>query len=160
VAVGALVLLLTLLTMAIMDDPTPSQDIRILDWIVGWDLGRVTTLLKIVSTITDKIAGFVYVALAAISLLLTGKAKAEIVFTGVGVTIGAVAVMGDFTLGELLDRSDQWHPRKRFLLLFQVGTSSPPQCFWVHKFLGHLLAFKGKISAANVSRLHCNRTVG
>ena len=59
---------------------------------------------KIVSTITDKIAGFVYVALAAISLLLTGKAKAEIVFTGVGVTIGAVAVMGDFTLGELLDR--------------------------------------------------------
>jgi hypothetical protein len=37
VAVGALVLLLTLLTMAIMNDPTPSQDIRILDWIVGWD---------------------------------------------------------------------------------------------------------------------------
>jgi len=38
VAVGALVLLLTLLmTMAIMDNPSPSQDIRILDWIVGWD---------------------------------------------------------------------------------------------------------------------------
>ncbi len=37
VAVGALVLLLTLLTMAIMNDPTPSQNIRILDWIVGWD---------------------------------------------------------------------------------------------------------------------------
>jgi len=49
-----------------MDDPTPSQDIRILDWIVGWDFWGVTTLLKIVSTITDKVAGFVYVALAAI----------------------------------------------------------------------------------------------
>ena len=36
-AVCALVLLLTLLAMAIMDDPTPSQDIRILDWIVGSD---------------------------------------------------------------------------------------------------------------------------
>jgi undecaprenyl-diphosphatase len=64
----------------------------------------VTTLLKIVSTITDKMAGFVYVALAAIYLLLTGKAKASILFTGVGVTIGAVAVIGDFTLGELVDR--------------------------------------------------------
>ena len=49
-------------------------------------------------------ASFVYAALAAIYLLLTGKAKAAIVFTGVGVTIGAVAVMGDFTLGELVDR--------------------------------------------------------
>ena len=66
VAVGALVLLLTLLTMAIMDNPSPSQDIRILDWIVDWDFWGVTTLLKIVSTITDKVAGFVYVALAAI----------------------------------------------------------------------------------------------
>jgi hypothetical protein len=65
-AVGALVLMLTLLTMEIMDDPTPSQDIKILDWIVGWDFWGVTTLLKIVSTITDKMAGFVYVALAAI----------------------------------------------------------------------------------------------
>ena len=65
-AVGALVLMLTLLTMEIMDDPTPSQDIRILDWIVDWDFWGVTTLLKIVSTITDKMAGFVYVALAAI----------------------------------------------------------------------------------------------
>jgi hypothetical protein len=37
-----------------------------LDWIVGWDFWGVTTLLKIVSTITDKVAGFVYVALAAI----------------------------------------------------------------------------------------------
>ena len=121
VAVGALVLLLTLLTMAIMNDQTPSQDIRILDWIVGWELGRVTTLLKIVSTITDKIAGFVYVALAAISLLLTGKAKAEIVFTGVGVDIGAVAVMGDFTLGELLDRIRPMAPSEKISPAFPSG---------------------------------------
>jgi len=33
----------------------------------------VTTLLKIVSTITDKMAGFIYVALAAIYLILTGQ---------------------------------------------------------------------------------------
>ena len=39
----------------------------------------MTTLLKIVSTITDNMAGFVYAALAAIYLLLTGKAKAAIV---------------------------------------------------------------------------------
>ena len=64
----------------------------------------MTTLLKIVSTITDKMADFVYVALAAIYLLLTGKARAAIVFTGVGVTIGSVADIGDFTLGELVDR--------------------------------------------------------
>ena len=64
----------------------------------------MTTLLKIVSTITDNVAGFVYVALAAIYLLLTGKAKTAIVFTEVGVTIGALAVMDDFTLGELVDR--------------------------------------------------------
>ena len=143
-AVGALVLLLTLLTMAIMDDPTPSQDIRILDWIVGWDFWGVTTLLKIVSTITNNMAGFVYVALAAIYLLLTGKAKAAIVFTG--------RVGGHHPTTGI--------PGKDFSCFSKWARLYRHSVFLVRQFLEHLLPFRGKISAANVSRLHCHRTVG
>ncbi len=42
-AVGILATLLDLLTKAIMDNPSASQDIRVMNWIVGWDLRGLTT---------------------------------------------------------------------------------------------------------------------
>ena len=38
VAFGILASLLALLTKAIMDNPTPSQDIRVMDWMIGFCL--------------------------------------------------------------------------------------------------------------------------
>ena len=104
----------------------------------------VTTPLTIVSTITDKMAGFVYVALAAIYMLLTGKAKAAIVFTG--------RVGGHHPTTGI--------PGKDFSCFSKWARLYHHSVFLVRKFLEHLLPFRGKISAANISRLHCHRTVG
>ena len=37
VAFGVLAVLLSLVTKAIMDNPSPPQDIRIMEWVAGWD---------------------------------------------------------------------------------------------------------------------------
>jgi len=103
-AVGILATPLALLTIAITDNPTPSQDISVMNWIVGWDLWGLTTFFDIVSIVTTSEAGVVYGLLGITLLLLLGKARPAIVFTGVGVTIAVVAILGDFTLGEIVDR--------------------------------------------------------
>ena len=104
VAVGILATLLTLLTKAVVDDPDLSQDIRLMNWIVGWDLWGLTTFFNLTSAATSAEAGIVYGSLGVMFLLLLGKTRPAIVFTGVGVTIAVVAILGDFTLGELVDR--------------------------------------------------------
>ena len=104
ISVAVLATLLTLLTMAISDNPTPAQDIRVMDWIVGWDLRGLTTFFDGVSAATSAEAGIAYGSMGVIFLLLLGKTRPAIVFTGVGVTIAVVAILGDFTLGELVDR--------------------------------------------------------
>ena len=103
-AVGVLATLLALLTKAIMDDPTPSQDIKVLDWVAGWDLRGLTTFFDVVSFVTGPEPGIIYGLLGVTFLLLLGKTRPAIVFTVVGVTIGLVAILGDFTLGEIVDR--------------------------------------------------------
>lgn len=95
---------LALLAIAIKDSPTPSQDIRVMNWIVGWDLRGLTTFFDVVSIVTTSNAGIIYGLLGATFLLLLGKTRAAMVFTGVGVTIAFVAILGDFTLGEIVDR--------------------------------------------------------
>ncbi|MCH8298430.1 MAG: phosphatase PAP2 family protein, partial [Chloroflexi bacterium] len=102
--VGGLATLLALLTKAIMDNPTPSQDIRVLDWVAGWDLRGLTTFFDVVSFVTGPEPGIIYGLLGVTFLLLLGKTRPAIVFTVVGVTIGLVAILGDFTLGEIVDR--------------------------------------------------------
>ena len=102
--VGILATLLALLTIAIMDNPTPSQDIRVMNWIVGWDLRGLTTFFDVVSFVTSAFAGAIYVPLGLIFLLLLGKTRPAIVFGLVALTIGFVAILGDFALGEFVDR--------------------------------------------------------
>ena len=102
--VGILAASLALLTKTIMDNPTPSQDIRVMDWVVGWDLRGLTTFFDIVSFVTGPEPGIIYGLMGVTFLLLLGKTRPAIVFTAVGVTIGAVAILGDFTLGEIVDR--------------------------------------------------------
>ena len=104
VAVGILATLLALLTVAIANNPTPSQDVSVLDWVAGWDLPGVTTFFDVVSLITDAEAGIIYGVMGIGFLLLMGKARAAVVFGVVGLTIGVVAILGDYTLGEIVGR--------------------------------------------------------
>ena len=99
-AVAILVTLLVLLTVAIKDNPTPSQDVSVLDSVAGWDLRGLTTFFDVVSFVTSAWAGIIYGSVGIAFLLLLGKTRAAIVFFAVGLTIGLVAVLGDFTLGE------------------------------------------------------------
>jgi len=103
-AVGILVALLALLTKAISDNPMSSQDERVMNWIVGWDLPGLTTFFDVVSAVTSSQAGFIYGPLAIIFLLLLGKIRPAIVFAVVGVSIAAVALTADFSLGQIVDR--------------------------------------------------------
>jgi len=103
-AVGILATLLALLTKAILDNPTPSQDVRVLDWVAGWDLRGLTTFFDVVSFVTSAKAGIIYGAVGIGFLLLLGKTRASVVFGAVGLTIAVVAILGDFTLGEIVDR--------------------------------------------------------
>ena len=115
-AVGILVALLALLTKAISDNPSASQDIRVMNWIVGWDLRGLTTFFDIVSFVTSSKAGFIYGPLGIIFLLLLGKTRPAIVFATVGLIIAAVALAADYSLGEIvgrgrpLDESDNAFP--------------------------------------------------
>ena len=104
VAVGILVALLALLTNAMSDNSIPSQDRRVADSIVGWDLRGLTTLFDIVSSVTGAKAGFIYGPLGLIFLLLLGKTRPAIVFAVVGVSIAVVAGAADFSLGQIVDR--------------------------------------------------------
>jgi undecaprenyl-diphosphatase len=88
-----------------MDDPTPSQDIAVMDWIVDWDLPGLGRFFEGVSFLTGVKAGLIYGSLGIAALLLLGKNRPAIVFGAIGLTIGLIAVLGDYTLGELVDRS-------------------------------------------------------
>lgn len=121
----------------------------------------VTTLLKIVSTITDKMAGFVYVALA--SNLPASNWQSQ----------GGDCVHWSWSYHRCGGGHGRFYarrvggprpttgiPGKDFSCFSKWARLRRHSVFGVRTFLGHLLPFKDKISAANVSRLHCNRTVG
>jgi len=103
-AVGTLVALLALLTKAISDNPSASQDVRVLNWIAGWDLRGLTTYFEVVSFVASAKSGFIYGPLGIIFLLLLGKTRPAIVFAVVGVSIAVVALAADFSLGQIVDR--------------------------------------------------------
>jgi len=73
VAFGVLAVLLSLVTKAIMDNPSPPQDIRIMEWVAGWDFRGLTTFFNIVSFVTGPRPGIVYGLMGVTFLLLLGK---------------------------------------------------------------------------------------
>ena len=103
-AAAALSTLLALLTMAIMNNPVPSQDVAVMDWISGADWPGMRTFFEVVSFLTSSKAGLIYGPAGIAFLLLLRKPRAALVFTIVGGTIGVIAVLGDYTLGEVVDR--------------------------------------------------------
>ena len=104
-AVTALTVLLTLLTFAINEGQTPSQDVTILEWMAELDIPLLGGISKAISGLTNNYpaAGM---GLAGISFLwLIGMTRTAVAFGIAGVIIGAVAFGGDQTLGVIVDRS-------------------------------------------------------
>ena len=96
--------LLAVLTKAIIGNPTSTQDLTIMTWVAGWNLPGLDTLSVVLSALTSAYAGLVYGPAAIAALFLMGKRDAAVGFGVVGLTVALVAVLGDYTLGELVDR--------------------------------------------------------
>ena len=104
-AVGVLTALLALLTIAIENNPEPSQDLRVFNWISGWDVPGLTGFLKAVSFLTNSVPGMVLALGGIFFLWLLGLSREAKAFAVVGAILGSVVFLGDATLGELVDRS-------------------------------------------------------
>ena len=103
-AVAALSTLLALLTMAIMNNPVPSQDVAVMNWVAGRDWPGLETFFAVLSFLTSAKGGVIYVSAGIAFLLILRKPRMALVFAVVGATIGFVAVLGDYTLGQVVDR--------------------------------------------------------
>lgn len=135
-ALGVLVALTALLTKAISDNPSALQDIKVMNWIVGWDLRGVSTYFDVVSAVTHTQAGIVYGGLAVTFLLLLGKTRPAIIFTAVGVSIAAVALAADHSLGLIVDRGRPLDPSH---LAFPSGHTYSTTVFF--SFIGFLAVY-------------------
>lgn len=102
--VGVLTTLLALLSIAIKNNPFPALDQAVLTWVAGWDLPVLAGFFKTVSILTGKWPAL-GLGLAGIAILLVlGKARAALALAIVGATVAAVAVWGDYFLGEAVGR--------------------------------------------------------
>ena len=97
--------LAALLTAAIVANPIPSQDLAILNWIRGWDLPGLSAFFTVVDVLTSLKAGLIYGAAGLAGLLIARMHKTALVFVLVGAVAAAVSFLGDYALGDLVDRS-------------------------------------------------------
>ena len=104
-AVVGLMTLLVLLTLAIDDGATPSQDRTVLDWVTGRDAPMLDGIVKGISGLTSNFPAM-GLGLAGIAFLwLVGLGRAALAFAIIGVVVGVVAFLGNYTLGEIVGRS-------------------------------------------------------
>ena len=102
---GTFSILLALLTVAVMNESTLAQDLKVTDWITGWSLPGLSSLLGSFSMLTDARARVIYGVLGIGVLIIAGKRRSALAFAGVGAIIALIAVLGDYTLGELVGRT-------------------------------------------------------
>ena len=102
---SALAALIALLAIAINNNPLPAQDLAVMDWMTGWDLPGLSSFFAVVSFLTSAKAGVVYGPMGIAVLLLLRKTRAALGFAVVGGIIAVVAVLGDYTLGEVVGRT-------------------------------------------------------
>lgn len=97
--------LAALLTAAIVADPIPSQDLATLNWIRSWDLPGLSAYFTVVSLLTTLKAGLIYGVIGLAGLLIARGPKTALAFLLVGVAAAVVSFLGDYALGDLVDRS-------------------------------------------------------
>ena len=101
----ALVTLATLLTVAVISDPLSSKDVTVMNWIRGWDLPGLSGFFSLISALTSLNAGLVYGVVGLGGLFITRQRKTALAFVVVGVIAAVASFIGDFTLGELVERT-------------------------------------------------------
>ena len=104
VAVGVLIALLAVLTIAIEDSPESSMDFRVLNWIAGWDLSGLVWLFAFVSFLTNNIPGLLMALFAVGFLWLLGLSRESKALLIIWMILGVVVYLGDATLGEWVGR--------------------------------------------------------
>ena len=104
-AAVVLATLATLLTVAVIVDPEPSQDLTVMRWIRGWDLPGLSGFFRLISALTSVNAGLVYGVVGLSGLFITQQRKTALAFVFVGAVAAVASFIGDFTLGELVERT-------------------------------------------------------
>ena len=103
-AVGTLLTLLILLSVAVKDGPTPSVDQTVLDWVAGRDFPGLAGIVDGLNFLTSNWPAMA-LGLAGITFLwLVGMNREAAAFAIVGGIVGVVAFLGDLTLEELVGR--------------------------------------------------------
>jgi len=101
---GVLAALIALLTMSLMNNPFPSQDLEVFSWVTGLNIAGLAGFFKVVSLLTDAKVALVYGMAGMAVLLYLKQLKLALILGAVGAVAAAGAVVSDFTLGELVGR--------------------------------------------------------
>ena len=143
VAAAVLAASLVLLAIAIENDPVPSQDQTVLDWVVSRDYPLVSGLSEGVTFLTDNRTSFALGLLVITFFWLIGLSRAAVGFAVVGGVIVVVAFLGDTILGEIVGCSSPLDERQVSFPSGHVFGSTVFYGFW--GFLGVHYRLKKKI---------------
>ena len=102
---ATLAALLAILTVSVTENRFLAQDLSLMNWVTGWNFPGLSALFSIISFLTGATAGLIYGSLGITFLLLLGKTREAVIFTVVGLTIAAISIFGDYTLGHLVARA-------------------------------------------------------
>ena len=101
---AVLTVIVVILAVAIKNNPYPSQDLAIMDWVIGWNIPGLAGFLNAISFLTSKTAGVAIGIAGTSALLIMRKTRGALEFAVVGATVGVIAVVGDYTLREAVGR--------------------------------------------------------
>ena len=98
------------MTAEIIETPFPSQDLAALEWITGWEAPGLPGFFILIDWLTGLNASLIYGVVGLPALLLVRQQKTAVAFVVVGAVAAAASFLGDFTLGELVDRAKPFGP--------------------------------------------------
>ena len=101
---------LALLGVAVSSDTPPSQDVTVLERVSGWDAPGLAAFSDVVSALTNNWPALILGVAGILFFWLIGMNTTALSFALVGLVMGAIAFLGDFTLGELVDRPRPFEP--------------------------------------------------
>ena len=120
-AIGVLAALLTVLTISVIEYRLLVQDHAVIDWVTGWEFPGLSAFFGAISFFTGAKAGFIYGSLGITFLPLMGKTRQAVIFAVVGLTIAVIAILGDYTLGQLVGRGRPLAAADDFFPAFPSG---------------------------------------
>ena len=101
---GFLAALIALLTLSLMNNPFPSQDLEVFSWITGLNIAGLADFSQAVSLLTNTKPALVYGMAGMAVLLYLKQLRLALLLGVVGTVSAAGAVLSDYSLGELVGR--------------------------------------------------------